>query len=714
MTRRKTSLMVTALLIVLVSVLSAQQPAGAPSIDVLMGAAMHQEEVEGNLPAAADIYKRVISDARASRQLQATALLRLAKISEKVAPADARAYYQRLTRDFADQSAQSGEATRRLMMLNPPANREDAIRSAAPGRRHLWTKYTTFSTPSPDGRYVPFVTFDTDGGGSLHLRDLAANTERLLVPPDPDVSPEGRNYPGEARFSPDSRTIAFGFRRSEGYQLRVIGVDGSGGRTLTRNPEHDWITPVGWSPDGSRILVKVNARGEVGQIAWVSVATGAMQTLKSAPWRTLGRVALSPDGRYIAYDLQIATAPPTRTIFLLAADGAGQTAVSDGRSRDEVVDWTPDGKALAYMNYRGGSPELWSLPLTADGKPGAAQLITRDMRGAQPLGFTSRGALLYSQIVSSGTANVGRADFVTGHVTDLRPISTDLVADFGADWSPDGSQIAYVAHRGTDINRRFIAVYSLDDGSTRQVIPADDLRIAVTGAHRFSKDGKTYLVNGASETSRGARAIDLTTGRLRTLLTIPNGYPQTPQLFDGGKSLLFHPYLQATRSARLVIRDLSTGADEEVPHQFREAVGVGFQLSPDEQTIAVVPIHASHANSLHVMPLRGGLSSVLVQLPGSGLWPLSWTPDGRHVIYSRSAEGERRTPGPLAPTSGIWFVPAAGGEPRRLQLPTEAGQEVRDLRVHPDGHRITFTTSRNDVELWSLDNLVAPAAASRR
>lgn len=718
MTRRKASLMAIVLLIVFASALAAQQPAGAPSIDALMGAALHQQEVEGNLPAAAAIYRNVLADPRASRAVQAKALLQLGRVAEKFAPADAHAYYQRLTREFGDQSLMADEAARRLATVSavPPGDRR-AQQNAAPGRRQLWNKYTQFSAPSPDGRYVPFVTFDSDGRGSLLLRDLTANAERLLVQPDADVPPEGRNYPGESRFSHDGRLVAYGWKRTEGYQLRVIGADGTGARTLTKNPEHEWIAPMGWSPDGTRILVKVNARGDVGQIGWVSVATGALQVLKSAPWTALGGVALSPNGQFVAFDLQGAGTPGTRAIFLLMSDGSRQMPLTDGTSRDEVVAWTPDGRSVAYLTYRAGSPELWSLPITAEGTPGTAHLITRDMRGVLPLGFSRTGALLYSQIVSTGAAYVARADFATGEVADVRPISVNLIADFGADWSPDGKQIAYVAHRGTDIDRRFIAVYSVEDRSTREVVPADGLTIAVTGSHRFSPDGESYLVNGAGQTWRGTRAVDLATGRLQTLMTIPGGYAQSPQFLDGGKSLLYHPYVQLKGSGRLAIRDLETGSDREVAHRFQDLIGVGFQLSPDQKTIAMLPLFskAPVASRLFAVPVDGGPAKPLVEVPANNnLWPYTWTPDGRHVIYSRGAQGERRAPGPREATSGIWFVPATGGDPRRLHLPAQIARDLRDLRVHSDGRQITFTASTNEIELWSMDNAVPVVPAPPR
>lgn len=709
----RTSLMAAALLLVLASALTAQPPAGAPSIDALMGAAMHQQEVEGNPQAAAAIYKKVLADPRASRGVQATALLRLAKVAEKLAPADARTYYQRLTREFPDQAGPVAEAARRLASLTATtdANASPAEGGAA-SRRHLWTKYAPFGAPSRSGRYIAFIEFGPNGRGSLNLRDIASGTVRQLVKADATAPQAAQSYPGESRFSRDDRQVAYAWKDGNGYQLRVVALDGTGELTLTKNPEHQWLAPVGWSPDGNRILVKINLRGETGQIAWVTVASGAIQVLKSAPWTSLGRVALSEDGRHLAYDMDTDASPLTRTIFILAADGGRQVAATDGASRDEVTAWTPDGNALAYISYRGGSPELWSIRMAGDGRTMPPTLTTRDMQGVLPLGFTSAGALIHTQIVSRGIVYVGRADWAAAAISDIRPISTNVIADFGANWSPDGKQIAYVAHRGTDVARRHIAIYSSADSSTREVVPAEDLTIATT-AGQWTSDGKSYVVNGADAAHRSTYAVDLATGHLRTLLTVPNGYAQTPHPMNRDNAVLYHPYEQLTRSGRLAIRDLSTATDRELQYGFQGLIAILFKPSPDEQSIALTPlVPNTPPSSLYVGPIAGGKPRLLAQGdPADGLGPLAWTPDSKFIIYAR---GGGRGSGPRVAPSGIWMVPAAGGASRRLEIALPGGHDLGGMTVHPEGTHVAFTISGNDIQLWSMDNVVAPAATSRR
>ena len=75
-----------------------------------------------------------------------------------------------------------------------------------------------------------------------------------------------------------------------------------------------------------------------------------------------------------------------------------------------------------------------------------------------------------------------------------------------------------------------------------------------------------------------------------------------------------------------------------------------------------------------------------------------FSPDGRYLIFRR--EGREGT-------SGIWRIPAEGGEHQRLELGMRG---VRDLRVHPDGRRVAFTASprKGKTEVWVMENFLPP------
>jgi len=110
------------------------------SADVLLGAALHQEEVEGNLEAAIEMYKKLLAEFPGNRPLAAKAQLHLGLCYEKLGEAqakEARAAYERVVREFADQAEIVAQARVRLAALAGGRRRVgqfDADRAAGPGR----------------------------------------------------------------------------------------------------------------------------------------------------------------------------------------------------------------------------------------------------------------------------------------------------------------------------------------------------------------------------------------------------------------------------------------------------------------------------------------------------------------------------------------------------------------------------------------------------
>src|SRR5260370_40699239 len=86
-------------------------------------------------------------------------------------------------------------------------------------------------------------------------------------------------------------------------ELRVIPISGGPARIVQRSDDRrDYVWPQGWTADGSQLLVIRHLPESTRQIAMLSVQDGSMRVLKSFPWQNLN-ARLSPNGRYIAYDL---------------------------------------------------------------------------------------------------------------------------------------------------------------------------------------------------------------------------------------------------------------------------------------------------------------------------------------------------------------------------------------------------------------------------
>jgi hypothetical protein len=87
------------------------------SPEALLGEGLHQEEVEANCKEAVRIYQKVTEQKNAPRNAMARAQLHIGICREKLAQSEARAAYQEVVQNYADQPEVAAEATRRLTTL---------------------------------------------------------------------------------------------------------------------------------------------------------------------------------------------------------------------------------------------------------------------------------------------------------------------------------------------------------------------------------------------------------------------------------------------------------------------------------------------------------------------------------------------------------------------------------------------------------------------
>ncbi|HEY1249542.1 MAG TPA: protein kinase [Thermoanaerobaculia bacterium] len=107
---------------------------------------------------------------------------------------------------------------------------------------------------------------------------------------------QGANFPV---WSPDSREVAFG---DPGFGVRIKPADGgSEGRLVLKDPGNVW--PLGWSPDGKRMLLRIQdaAGGGVDLFDLSLEGDARPRKLFATDPSELVNAALSPDGKWLLY-----------------------------------------------------------------------------------------------------------------------------------------------------------------------------------------------------------------------------------------------------------------------------------------------------------------------------------------------------------------------------------------------------------------------------
>ena len=218
------------------------QVLGQESAEELYQAGLYQEEVQGNLQSAIELYERILASFPSNRPMAANALMHIGLCHEKRGSQEAQRAYQRLLRDYADQISVAERARVRLASLQGLARPEspagaDSERGIVV--RHLFggdygDDLDTTGQPSPDGRYLVGVAWGP-AASNVAVRDLRTGELRQLT----DHPNYGEGMALGASLSPDGNTIAYWWISAdeESAEVRLA--------FMRWNPSTDTLCPTG-------------------------------------------------------------------------------------------------------------------------------------------------------------------------------------------------------------------------------------------------------------------------------------------------------------------------------------------------------------------------------------------------------------------------------------------------------------------------------------
>jgi Tol biopolymer transport system component len=571
------------------------------------------------------------------------------------------------------------------------------------------------SSVSPDGRYITF----TDEY-NLAVRDLLTGKTRRLTEKG---SLETRFIADRSVFSPDGRQIAYEWFNADGtWDLRLIGLDGSGLRVLVHRDNGDEIYPCGWSPDGKQILVgfwRLAGPGTLtGELAFVSAADGTVKIIKpthTTNGPTIMGTNLSPDGRYITYHAPAAGGSKQNDLFLLSSDGTRDAPLLEHPANDHSPVWTPDGKKILFISDRAGTPGFWIIDVL-DGKScGEPRLVKPDIGDIyKGLGFTRQGAYYYALSVSMGDIYVADLNPATGKIQGKPEVLASRFAHkLEPAWSPDGQHLAFFRRTGSDSwvpGWRTIFIRNNQTGEEREL----SNRLILSGWARWFPDGRSLLVSGSREGDSGIDfyRVDVKTGETSLLMKRAGGAGSFwPGLSPDGKTIFFTYYRGGggdnpwrPGDCFLGSYQIETRQEKEVcqilprDQRYRQSIAV----SPDGRQLAFVVHEGSWpvTSVVKVVSPEGGEPRELFRSPWPGFIPgnqaLEWTPDGRYLLVVR---------GSMSSNIGeLLRIPAEGGEAQVVGLTAKG---LSSPSVRSDGKQLAYhAVSEASNEIWVMENFL--------
>ena len=217
---------------------------------------------------------------------------------------------------------------------------------------------------SPDGGTLVFASWRTlfgPGQNILVFHSMNTGSEREL-----EVNLASVNVP---RWSSDGRSLfVYGPDRKGFNGLRLVDVETGSveGPYFTRPGDIPPVSALAWGPDGRHAYLKRNQQ----KIARIDLRTGEEEILYQPPADSvLGNLAVSPDGRSIAFNVYLRPEHRFRLFVIPTAGGAAQDLVDLlAPNRVNPGGWTRDARQLLFIRTSSDGPErkhigeLWAVP----------------------------------------------------------------------------------------------------------------------------------------------------------------------------------------------------------------------------------------------------------------------------------------------------------------------------------------------------------------
>jgi serine/threonine-protein kinase len=309
---------------------------------------------------------------------------------------------------------------------------------------------------SPDGRRLLYLS-----ERGLEVIPALGGPSKLVVAVDPDVWTDGS-------WSPDGRSIAFGLDDT----VFVRPVDGGAARGIARLPE---AHSCAWSPGGRRLacvsgnrLFMINEEygNHAASSVWIVPTDGGAPIRVSDDESLNMSPAWLPGGGTLLY---LSDRDGGRDLYQLRLTRAGRPAGEATRLTTGLnatrVNVSPDGRRLAYA-VLSESANIWSLPIPSSGVGSVRQAepVTTGTQVIEGFDLSADRRWLAFDSDRGGTSQLYRMP-LTGS-GEVEQLTSGTEPAFAPVFSRDGHEIAYHAFQG---GTRQIFVMPAEGGRPSQV-----------------------------------------------------------------------------------------------------------------------------------------------------------------------------------------------------------------------------------------------------
>lgn len=376
--------------------------------------------------------------------------------------------------------------------------------------------------------------------------------------------------------------------------------------------------------------------------------------------RTPSDARISPDGRVIAFTVSqpsLQDDANVSRIWVVGADGSGARPLTDGPGSDRAPRWAPDGRSVAFISTRDGTPQVWRMGVTG----GDAEKVSTIAGGVQDFQWARDGTALYI-VADTRWPGVGEAQRRGGAYPTEARIWTDLMYRHWDEWRVGV--------------RRHLFRLALDGGRVTDLVPIDrDVpTLALGGADVAQSPPGTELAVAFNPDEARATSTNNDIfvmgpeGSARQAITTNPANDHSPTYSPDGRYLAFlaaeRPGFESDRQ-RIALYERATGRVAPLTGEWDRSVAAITWLAPQQ---LVAEVTEAGEQRLYTVAVPGGRPSLLVS-GGTNRGAVA-SPDGTFLVFVRES---------AAAPPELYRVDATGRGLRRLTALNVSLAEELDL-----------------------------------